>query len=124
MKSVLLFIVLLAFVSTSLIGCQSMTGRTAGQSIDDTTITAEIKGKLVKEEKLGAAKIDVDSFQGNVTLAGQVPDKEAEQRALQIARETGGVKSVKSNMLVGSQTTPAGEEDRIERESRNPVTTS
>jgi len=108
MRSILLFIVLIAFVSTSFIGCQSVTGRTAGQSIDDTTITAEIKGKLVKEEKLAAAKIDVDSFQGNVTLAGQVPDKEAEQRAIQLSRETGGVKSVKSNMLVGSQTTPAG----------------
>ena len=108
MKTALLFVVLLAFVSTSFVGCSSVTGRTAGQSVDDTTITAEIKGKLVEETKLGAAKIDVDSFQGNVTLAGQVPDKEAEQRAIQIAKNTGGVKSVKSNMLIGTQTTPAG----------------
>lgn len=108
MKVLLLFGIVLALVFTSVAGCQSVTGRTAGQSVDDVTITSEIKAKLVKDARLGAVKIDVDSYQGNVTLAGQVPSKEAEQRAVQIAKETGGVKSVRSNLLIAGQTTPAG----------------
>ncbi len=108
MKVLLLFGMVLALIFTSVAGCQSVTGRTAGQTMDDTTITSSIKAKLVKDPQLSAMKIDVDSYQGNVTLAGQVPNKEAERRAVQIAKETGGVKSVKSNLLVAGQSTPAG----------------
>ncbi|MBZ0155025.1 MAG: BON domain-containing protein [Alphaproteobacteria bacterium] len=80
--------------------CASITGRTAGQSIDDARITASINTKLVQEPTLSAFKIDVDSFEGHVTLTGQVPSREAEQRMISLARETQGVKSVTSNVII------------------------
>jgi osmotically-inducible protein OsmY len=108
MRLLLVLALLLPFMFGTLVDCSRVTGRTAGQSIDDATITGEIKGKFIKDPQLESLKIDVDSYEGNVTLAGEVPNKQAEQRAIQIAKQTGGVKSVKSNLLVGGQTTPAG----------------
>lgn len=108
MKFVVCIAVLIAFLAPALVGCSKTTGRTAGQTVDDATITSEIKGKLIKDERLGALKIDVDSYKGNVTLAGQVPDRQAEQQVIRLAQGTGGVKSVRSNLLVAGQTTPTG----------------
>ncbi len=108
MKFVVCITVLIAFLAPALVGCSKTTGRTAGQSVDDATITGEIKGKLINDPRVSAMKIDVDSYKGNVTLTGQVPDRQAEQQAIRIAQGTGGVKSVRSNLLIAGQTTPTG----------------
>jgi sporulation protein YlmC with PRC-barrel domain len=100
-------------------GCAGVTGKTAGQTVDDARINAEINSKFVRDPLLSAIRIDVDSFQGNVTLSGSVPSREAEQRAIALARETSGVKSTVSNLAINqprelSQTAPpaAGLETR------------
>jgi osmotically-inducible protein OsmY len=108
MKVLVLFAMIVALVSTGMLGCQSVTGRTAGQLVDDGTITTTVKGKLVRDQRLGGMRINVDTHQGNVTLSGLVPDKETEQRAIEMAKETNGVRSVRSNLLIEGQTTPAG----------------
>jgi sporulation protein YlmC with PRC-barrel domain len=109
-------------------GCASLTGRTAGQSVDDARITAEINAKYVKDPLRSALKVDVDSFQGNVTLSGSVPSSEAEQRAVAIARETSGVKSAMSNLMViqprevsgtAGQAGAAGAQTGIQQDSRS-----
>jgi uncharacterized protein YceK len=37
----------------SLAGCASLTGQTTGQYVDDTTITASVKAKLVADKAAG-----------------------------------------------------------------------
>jgi len=92
--------IVLLVVLVGLFACQSMTGRTAGQTVDDSVIKSEINGKILADPDLKFFQIDVASFNGNVTLSGQVPNREAETKLLNIARNTEGVKSVKSNLQV------------------------
>ena len=42
-------------------GCTSMTGETAGEYVDDSTITASVKAKLVGEKTANLTRIDVDT---------------------------------------------------------------
>lgn len=100
MKAVLLFLVLVAFVSTSFVACSHVTGKSAGQSVDDSVIKAEINGKILKDAELKTWAIDVASYKGAVTLSGQVPTKAAEQRLIRYAQDTKGVASVRTNIQV------------------------
>ena len=75
-------------------------GKTVGETIDDATITARVKTSLINEPNVDAARIDVDTFKGIVTLSGRVKTKEAETRAIQLARAIQGVKDVKSTLQV------------------------
>jgi len=99
MKKLVFFLILIVF-SLSVLGCASLTGRTAGEIVDDSTITTAINAKIVKDPDLQYLKIDVDSKAGNVTLSGFVSNKAAEDRLIQYARETKGVKSVTSNLKI------------------------
>lgn len=97
MKKVVVFLIItVVFVS----GCNSLTGRTAGQTIDDSTITTEINMKIMEDSELQYLKINVDTFQGHVTLTGTVPSKEAADRLVKIARGVEGVKTVKTNLII------------------------
>jgi len=97
MKKVVVFLIItLVFVS----GCNSLTGRTAGQTIDDSTITTAINMKIMGDSELQYLKINVDTFQGHVTLTGTVPSKEAADRLVKIARGVDGVKTVKTNLII------------------------
>ena len=49
MKKVVLLTVLMVFGLTLFSGCASMTGRTAGEYIDDASITTEANAIIVKD---------------------------------------------------------------------------
>ncbi|MCF8062638.1 MAG: BON domain-containing protein [Deltaproteobacteria bacterium] len=87
----------LAFALT-LAACATPAGRSAGQVVDDGTITTKVKAKLIKDSVLQGFAISVDTFQGEVTLTGAVNVPEQRERAGRIARETLGVKKV-NNLL-------------------------
>ncbi len=89
-------------VLTAVAGCTHSTGKTAGRSSDDTVIAGDIKAKILRDPELRTWAVDVDVYQGNVTLAGQVPDKAAEQRLIGMAQSTKGVRSVTSNLQVAA----------------------
>jgi hyperosmotically inducible protein len=74
--------------------------RRAGTVINDSTITAEIKGKYIADSEVSAFRIDVDTFKGVVTLSGTVPSQRAYDRAVQLARETKGVARVISKLTI------------------------
>ena len=69
--------------------------------VKDSVITTKIKTKLAAEH-LGSAKhIKVDTDKnGVVWMTGTANNKEEINQAVQIARNTEGVKSVKSNLKV------------------------
>ncbi len=96
MKRLLISILLFLLLA----GCASVTGRTAGEILDDSTITSAINVEIIKSPDLKYLKINVDSFRGHVTLTGVVPSKNAEQKLIEISKGVRGVKSVKSNLMV------------------------
>jgi predicted small secreted protein len=98
MRKALALFAVLAFVSTLFAGCTHFTGKTAGQSFDDTIITGDIKTKIMKDPELKTFAVDVSSYQGNVTLSGMVPNRAAEQRLILYAQDTKGVKSIRTNL--------------------------
>jgi osmotically-inducible protein OsmY len=81
-------------------GCTSMTGQTAGQYVDDSTITASVKAKLVGDRTANLTRIEVDSTNQVVTLNGIVESADQKAKAEQLARQVGGVKGVKNNLQV------------------------
>jgi hyperosmotically inducible protein len=81
-------------------GCTSMTGQTAGQYVDDSTITASVKAKLVGDKTANLTRIEVDTTSQVVTLNGIVESADQKAKAEQLTREVGGVKSVKNNLQV------------------------
>ncbi len=74
--------------------------RTVGTQIDDATITAKIKLKLLQDPITKARKIDVDTVNGVVTLTGIVESKEEIERAVEIAKNESGVKKVVNNLKI------------------------
>ena len=84
-------------------GCTSMTGQSAGEYIDDTSITASVKAKLVAEKAANFTRIDVDTTNQVVTLSGIVQSVGEKVRAEELARQAGGVKSVNNNLQIEKQ---------------------
>lgn len=81
-------------------GCTAMTGQTAGENVDDATITATVKSKLVADKAANLTRIDVDTTNKVVSLNGVVETPEQKARAQQLASEVSGVRNVKNNLQV------------------------
>ena len=70
--------------------------------VKDSAITTKIKSKLASEHLASLKDIHVDTDQnGVVWMSGTVKSQSEADQALTIARNTEGVKSVKSNIKVG-----------------------
>jgi hyperosmotically inducible periplasmic protein len=91
---------LLLALLTLATACRSLTGKTAGENVDDVTITASVKSKLVAEKAVNLTRINVDTNRGTVYLNGIVETPEQKARAEQLAWQAKGVKSVVNNLQV------------------------
>jgi osmotically-inducible protein OsmY len=96
MKKFILLTVLMVFGLVLLSGCASMTGETAGENIDDSTIHTKATTIVVQDPDAHYFKIDVSVTKGDIVLTGLVNSRETEQRIVRKIREIKGVKSVKS----------------------------
>lgn len=74
--------------------------RGVGQIVDDGTITASVKTKLIADKYVKAFAIDVDTYEGVVTLSGTVTSYVARSQAEKLAADVQGVKSVVNNVQV------------------------
>jgi hyperosmotically inducible protein len=83
-----------------LAACSSGVGKTAGESIDDATITAQIKAKLAAEKVSTLTKVDVDTNHRTVYLNGLVDSEDMKERASNIAWSVKGVNAVINNLTV------------------------
>lgn len=72
----------------------------AGEAIGDASITAAVKSKLLADPDVSGLKIDVDTSGGVVTLRGNVTSAAEKTRALELAKKTDGVKSVRDQIKV------------------------
>jgi hyperosmotically inducible protein len=79
-----------------LAGC----GKTVTRRIDDATITTRVKTALLNDADVGGLRIDVETFEGVVTLSGQVKTAVERDRAVTVARKIPGVSDVKSSLQV------------------------
>jgi hyperosmotically inducible periplasmic protein len=91
--------VLFVFVALGA-GCRAITGKSAGQAVDDTTITASVKAKLVADKASNLTRVDVDTNNATVYLNGTVETPDQKLRAEQLARESRGVRGVVNNLQV------------------------
>lgn len=82
-------------------GCAATeTRRSAGETVDDATLTSRVKTKLIQDQELEAFQIDVDTYRGVVQLNGFVDTAEHARRAADLADDVKGVESVKNNLQV------------------------
>lgn len=72
----------------------------AGDKIDDAAITAKVKTALMAEPGIKSLEINVDTRDNNVTLAGTVPSAELKVKAMDVAKNVEGVKSVSDQLVV------------------------
>jgi DNA-binding response OmpR family regulator len=87
-------------LTIALSGCQAMTGRTAGQNVDDARISTAVQATLTSDKASNFTRIDVDTTNGVVYLNGTVQSAEQKARAEQLAARVDGVKKVVNNLQV------------------------
>ena len=75
-------------------------GKTAGDTIDDATITARVKTAMLNDPEVAGLRIDVDTFKGVVTLSGGVKTAAERDKAIAIARKPPGVVDVKNALQI------------------------
>jgi osmotically-inducible protein OsmY len=100
MKAVTRSVAALLVLAVTVSGCQSLTGKTAGTTVDDASVTASVKTKLVADRATNLTRVDVDTNNGTVYLNGTVDSAEQKAKAEQLAWQAKGVKSVVNNLQV------------------------
>lgn len=93
LTAALAFLVLIA-------GCQAMTGETAGQNIDDGTLTTYVKTALAGERLNTLSRVGVETNNGIVVLTGEVETANEKSRAGTVASQVKGVRGVTNNLQV------------------------
>lgn len=81
-------------------GCGMMGEHSAGEYVDDATITSKIKTDYVGSDQVSASAVSVETMNGTVLLSGFVKTPAEKAKAEEIARSTKGVKSVKNAIVV------------------------
>ena len=69
-----------------------------GEYVDDSVITSKVKAAILQDSTLSSAEINVETFKGEVQLSGFVNSRADINKAVEVARSVGGVKSVKNSM--------------------------
>src|SRR5919106_7052328 len=87
-------------VALSLSGCAATTGKTAGENVDDATVTSAVKSQLVMDKAANLTRVDVDTNRGVVYLNGTVESSEQKGRAEAPAARVKGVRKVVNNLPV------------------------
>ena len=99
-RPIVLSMALAFLVLVSIAGCTSMTGQTAGQYIDDSTITASVKSKLVADKIANLMRVDVDTTNKVVSLNGVVESPDQKTRAEELAMQVAGVSRVENHLQI------------------------
>jgi len=90
---------IMAAMLALLVGCASTDDQAGtGEYIDDTVITTKVKAAIFNDPDLKSMEINVETFKGVVQLSGFVSSQADISRAVSLARDVKGVKSVKNDM--------------------------
>ena len=80
------------------------TQQSAGEVIDDSTLTSKVKVGLIDDPVTKAGQINVETYRGVVELGGFVDNAQQKEQATKVARSVTGVKEVRNNLVVGTKT--------------------
>jgi len=100
---VILFAGLLSACGAMIVGGQAHGGRAGAQSADaqrDAIISAAINRLYVRDAQISAFDIRITVRDGGVRLEGRVKDREAERRAVALARSVDGVRRVDARLVI------------------------
>ncbi len=101
MKSSYKHAVAAALVAAALLfgaGCSRDDGKTVGQNIDDSAVSAKVKAAFAKDPGVRAIDVKVDTFKGAVQLSGWADSAAEKARAEELAKAVPGVKSVENKI--------------------------
>jgi hyperosmotically inducible protein len=122
MKRAILQITVVSLVLLSSIGCRSMTGQSLGTNVDNKTITATVKTRLVADQLQNLTWVDVDTSAGTVYLTGTATTEAQKQRATELARGVKGVQRVVNNIEVRPSAAAASQQpQRSQATSASPA---
>jgi osmotically-inducible protein OsmY len=74
------------------------THRSTGQYVDDKTLSARVNAALLANKDVKSSQIDVTTYNGVVQLSGFAESQDVAQRAVVVAQNVDGVKSVKNDI--------------------------
>jgi hyperosmotically inducible periplasmic protein len=77
--------------------------RTAGEVVDDATITAQVRASLIDDPRTKSHQIEVTTYAGAVQLGGFVDSAVNKAAAEQLARQVSGVNRVTNRLEVRTQ---------------------
>ena len=100
MKSAFAMVTMLMcfFLAAVVSGCQATTGKTAGESMSDTSLSTAVQTKLTSDRFSNFSRVDVDTERGVVNLSGVVETGAQRARAERLARQVDGVAQVNNNL--------------------------
>lgn len=99
--SVIALALLAMCIAFTTISCSSTAKReSTGEYLDDSIITGKVKAAIISDKDLSSAEINVETFKGVVQLSGFVSSQSDINKAVSVARDVNGVKSVKNDMRV------------------------
>ena len=76
------------------------TGETAGEKIDDASITAQVKASLLAHRSTSVLKTKVTTNDGVVTVSGQARNEAEKALVTKLVTDINGVQSVVNNMTI------------------------
>ena len=88
-----------ALLAALLAACSgSPTRESTGEFIDDTAITTKVKAAFVEDKEVKATSVKVETFKGNVQLSGFADSPAEIDRAVQVASQVPGVRTVRNDI--------------------------
>lgn len=72
---------------------------TAGEYVDDATISTKVRAEIVRDPDLKLRQINVETFKGEVQLTGFVDSPLHANRAAELARAVPGVRAVRNDIV-------------------------
>ena len=82
-------------------GCAVTSGQSSvGQYVDDATISTRVKARFAEDPGVSAMRLQVETMNGMVQLAGFASSQAEKDRAGQIARAVPDVREVRNNIIV------------------------
>jgi len=91
-----LFLVLTLLISVACTSTPTQEG--TGEYVDDSVLTTKVKAAILDDPSLSSAEINVETFKGEVQLSGFVNSSADIAKAVEVAKNVIGVKSVKNDM--------------------------
>ena len=92
---------MLALTGLTITGCAVTGGQSSvGEYVDDKVIATAVKAKFADDPTVSAMRIQVESLNGEVQLAGFAKSDAEKARAAEIARGVSNVKRVRNDIVV------------------------